>query len=75
MKPCSSYIPWELCFTSLFFRSLKLLNLSNPELFLCRCQELADSGSAANVDVVCGEASGEGGATDAAREGHQPAAG
>jgi hypothetical protein len=49
-----------------FFGSLKLLNLSDPESILCRCQELTDSGSPANVDVVCGEASREGGAADAA---------
>lgn len=48
------------------FRPLRLLNLYDPELFLCRCQELIDSGGAANVDVVCGEASREGGAIDAA---------
>jgi len=56
----------ELYFTFLFFRPLKLLKLSDPELLLRRCQELTDSGSPANVDVVCGEASREGGAADAA---------
>lgn len=55
-----------LLYLPLFFRPLKLLNLSDPESFLCRCQELTDSGSPANVDVVCGEASREGGAADAA---------
>jgi hypothetical protein len=69
-----SYSLAALLYLPHFFRPFKLLNMSDPELFLCRCQELTHSGSPANVDVVCGEASREGGATDAAREGHQPTA-
>jgi hypothetical protein len=75
VKLCSCHILWQLApFFFFCIYLLKVLYMSDPESFLFRCQELTDSGSPANVDVVCGEASREGGAADAARDGHQPTA-